>query len=75
MGGDGGPPLDGLIFVSHGNYGSRIYDPGVFDGADQFLRVVVCDECVARAAGDRLVQQGRPQRQPATQYELWTPDV
>ncbi len=70
MGGDG-PPMDGLIFISHGNYGSTIYDPGAFEDADEFLRVVLCDACVARAAKENLVQKGQPQRRPETIYTPW----
>jgi hypothetical protein len=68
---DGGPPHDGMVFTSRGNYGSALYDPTVFQDSTEFLRVVICDECVAKAAADGLIQQGLPQPVPETQYRLW----
>lgn len=44
-------PWDGLTFVAHGNYGSRVYDP--FKNRTQ-LHAVICDACVTERL-DRIM--------------------
>lgn len=48
-------PEDGLYFRTHGQYGSRVFDP--FDGS--FLEIVVCDNCMIRAREQGRVLWGR----------------
>lgn len=45
-------PLDGLEFVTHGHYGSTVFDPVV-----EFKRlcVCICDECVAQGIEDGVI--------------------
>jgi hypothetical protein len=38
-----GPPNEGLLFISYGNYGSTVYDP--LGNGSEYLLVIVCDEC------------------------------
>lgn len=43
---DAVPPLDGLVFIARGNYGSSIFDP-VGDGQNaSYLEINICDDCV-----------------------------
>lgn len=51
-------PDEGLFFVSHGNYGSRVFDP--MDGT--FLEINVCDDCLVEAGEAGLVYSGRSRR-------------
>lgn len=39
---------DGVIFHGAGNYGSTVYDP---TDSREYLRVVVCDECLKKKSG------------------------
>lgn len=43
-------PNDGVVFTSHGNYGSTVFD----DFIGQHLEVNLCDPCLVRAG-----EQGR----------------
>ena len=53
------PPNDGLLFISYGNYGSTVYDP--LDGGQEYLLVVICDECaVAQAREQKVMHICRP---------------
>ena len=36
------PTLNSIAFISHGNYGSTIFDP--MDGS--YLEIYVCDQCL-----------------------------
>lgn len=38
------PPNDATYWRTHGNYGSTIFDPGMF--ADEQLEMFICDECL-----------------------------
>ena len=39
-------PCNGLAFMSHGHYGSTVYDPM----SDEFLELNICDECLTKAS-------------------------
>ncbi|KKL16120.1 hypothetical protein LCGC14_2498770 [marine sediment metagenome] len=39
-------PSRGLAFMSHGHYGSTVYDPM----SDEFLELNICDECLTKAS-------------------------
>jgi hypothetical protein len=46
-------PDNGLEFITHGHYGSTVFDPvGVYP---HYLVVNICDECLAKAAKSGLV--------------------
>lgn len=41
------PPIDATAWMTHGNYGSTVYDPmGDFNGNPEYLELYVCDECL-----------------------------
>ena len=57
---------DATVWTSHGNYGSKVYDP--LNGA-VFLEALICDECLVQKRGlieEVVVRQPRPvvERQP-----------
>lgn len=41
------PPMEGVIFTSKGNYGSRVYDPMT---DSEHLRIYICDDCLVTGA-------------------------
>ena len=45
------PPCDALLFLSYGNYGSRLFDSVM---GDEYLLIIICDSCAAelREAGN-----------------------
>lgn len=45
---------DATFWVSYGNYGSRIYDPM---SGDENLEIVICDECLKKAADKKRVRR------------------
>jgi hypothetical protein len=50
-------PDGGVVFVAHGNYGSKVFDQGLMDR--EFLEVIVCDECLTRLAAQGSVLRVR----------------
>ncbi len=44
-------PYDGTTFISHGQYGSTVWDP--FDGS--YIEINVCDDCLQELAEDNRV--------------------
>lgn len=48
---DNNQPYKGTTFMSHGQYGSTVWDP--MDGS--FIQINICDECLTAAATDRMV--------------------
>ena len=53
MKGEGGidsrfPPCDALVWSSHGNFGSSLYDPGPEFDDQQYLEAYICDDCVTK---------------------------
>jgi hypothetical protein len=67
-------PDGAMVWTSRGNYGSTLYDDLSTDDDGDYLRVVICDECVQRAAEDGIVLRGIPQPAPSTAYVIWKPD-
>jgi hypothetical protein len=68
------PPNDALLFLSYGNYGSRMFDSA---DSSQYLLILICDNCAGelRDAGNvMLVTKERPAvtRQRHVQ-EPWRP--
>jgi hypothetical protein len=61
-------PLKATVFVSHGNYGSTVFDP--FDGS--FLQVNVCDDCLRTGqAQGRVLFSPRAPASPPPVLTLW----
>ena len=58
-------PRDATIWTSHGNFGSRVYDP---DGSE-FLEALICDQCLLRKKGIleevTVIKEERVERRPA----------
>jgi hypothetical protein len=71
IGGDYDAPDGALVFTSHGNYGSHL-----FDSMNEWLRIVICDDCVRETAVRGEVYLGRrsPPRIP-NYYTPFTPDI
>lgn len=44
---DQAPPNGGLLFISYDNYGSRLFNS---ENGNEYLVVIICDECADRAA-------------------------
>ena len=51
-------PSDGLAFLSHGHYGSFVFDP--MDG--HYLECAVCDPCLITAGAREQILLGRDRR-------------
>jgi hypothetical protein len=51
-------PYDGTTFISHGQYGSTVWDP--FDGS--YIEINVCDDCLQQLAADKNVLVTHPKR-------------
>lgn len=61
-------PYGATTFVSHGHYGSTVFDD-IDSGA--FLEINVCDDCLVKAT-ERNVLLGRPiYKAPEVVYERW----
>lgn len=60
-----------MPFISHGGYGSVVYDPMT---TVKFLRINICDFCVKEAAARGLVLEGIRLPQPdSLAYEPFDP--
>lgn len=59
-------PRDGVVFDTHGQYGSRIFDE--LDGAK--LQINICDECLVRNRKQVAFREGCPKRE----WLQWSPD-
>lgn len=57
------PPNDALLFLSYGNYGSRLFDPV---DSSEYLLVVICDSCAGRLAADGNVMHVMTERPAVT---------
>ena len=72
---DDGPPNDGLLFISYGNYGSTVYDPQ--GNGQEYLLVIICDDCaVAQAERGNVmhIRKPFPQAPPPPRYRgPWDP--
>lgn len=72
-----GPPNDGLLFISYGNYGSTVYDPQG-DGLEHLV-IIVCDPCIlaqARKQNVLHIRLPRPNPPPAPKYRgPWLPGI
>jgi hypothetical protein len=65
---DGNLPLDATIFISHGNYGSTVFDP--MDGSA--LIVNICDGCLSTAqVQGRVLFSPRPPLPPPLALTIW----
>ena len=60
-------PDDGIVFSSHGNYGSQVFDP--MDST--FLEINICDKCITQAANLNRVALGESFQTKHYQYEKW----
>lgn len=54
-------PYGSLLFIARGNYGSTVYDPM----ADEYLLVIICDDCVMAEQEKRNVMRVVPVRKTA----------
>lgn len=74
---DDGPPNDGLLFISYGNYGSTVYDPQ--GNGQEYLLVILCDECaVAQAKSGNVMHICKPLPQPLPPPRYrgpWVPEI
>lgn len=61
-------PNDALIFSSHGNYGSRVWDAAFSDAS--YLRVIICDKCVKQRAASVEVRIRRSEIQDTLKHTL-----
>lgn len=64
---DRNQPYSGVVFSTHGQYGSAVFDE--FDGAK--LAINICDTCLIAGREIVLHQEGIPRRV----WEAWEPDV
>ena len=73
--GEDGPPNDGMLFISYGNYGSTVYDPQ--GNGQEYLLIVLCDECAVSQAREQNVLhicKPLPQAPPPPRYRgPWMP--
>ncbi len=65
------PPADAMLFISYGNYGSRVFDSVL---ADEYLLAVICDRCVTQAGEKGIVLHCRRENFTlVTIRERWQP--
>lgn len=67
---DTNQPAGGIVFTSHGNYGSTMFDP-ITDGV--FLEVNICDVCLQdRSHRGKVILLGTRKEMPVTaDYTPW----
>jgi hypothetical protein len=68
------PPLDALTFTSPGGYGSALFDPM---RGDEYLLVIICDDCIAKEAGsNRVLHCTTPRPVPQDRVcRIWKPEA
>lgn len=65
-------PYAGTTFVSHGQYGSTVFEP---NSPRVFLEINVCDTCMCECARDGSIARGVNVHRPDdVQYESWDPE-
>lgn len=68
--GDGpATPSGATIFVSHGNYGSTVFDP---IWGSPFLQVNICDGCLLSRVGDRIQLVTKTEPRPEFVSRAWS---
>jgi hypothetical protein len=65
--GEENQPAGGVEFTSRGHYGSTAFDP--MDGT--FLAVNICDDCLTKAAAEKVVLHGKLTISRRVKYEKW----
>lgn len=70
-------PYAGTIFRAHGQYGSTVFDPNVWDAPKEFLEINICDGCLLQVQElFGRVLHGRRNDGPVTfHHEAWQPDM
>lgn len=53
----GNPPSDATCWVTHGNYGSTIFDPMIYP---EYLEICICDQCIIERV-DRIIKFSKKQ--------------
>ncbi len=66
------PPADAMLFISYGNYGSRVFDSVL---GNEYLLAVICDQCVTQAGMKGIVLHCRRRNSPLADVirEKWVP--
>lgn len=62
--------MDGTVWKTHGNYGSRL-----FDDLHNHLEIAICDNCLdmgAKRGRVTIVEDPRPVRPPEPERTRWT---
>lgn len=63
-------PYGATIFVSHGQYGSTVFDP--MGTRDLFLQVNICDDCLkVKAAEQKILLVEKHQRVSTWDHMFW----
>lgn len=62
-------PYKGTAFISHGHYGSTVWDPCT--GEDLFIEITICDECLTKKKDDVLLASRNVKE--VTSYRPWNP--
>lgn len=65
-------PSEGTTFISHGNYGSTVFDPTPTSVLS--LRVNICDQCLLKHKDRILIVRAIPVA-PIVQYKFWDPTI
>lgn len=66
-------PADGVFFRSRGNYGSTVWDPGGISRTyDEYLEVIICDECLV-AFKELILHVTTMPRRPTIEARPWKP--
>ena len=67
-----GPPLNGIVFTSQGNYGSAEFDPGaVLHLHEETLLIVLCDQCAITARESHDIIHFITLPAPTPVYRSW----
>lgn len=59
-------PLEGTAFMTHGHYGSTLFDS--IDGSE-YLEIAICDNCLRRNSKHTRISKTDMDRPPASIHE------
>lgn len=64
-------PYAGTTFVTHGHYGSTVFDPA--GTGNKFLELNICDECLL--ANTEQIRYGYSRSEVKYDYSPWDPEA
>ena len=66
-------PDEATVFISHGHYGSTVWDPAPY-GCTDWIELNICDECLV-ARKERVLRVSQPHTpRPEPKTRPWEPE-